>query len=75
MAAISIKLSRYFNSTKTYPARSDRFVNMQNLLTNNTHGDDYTKAQLYSQAFQRYLAMADKFKEKLSLLIQNKLTK
>ena len=37
---------------------------MQNLLTNNTHDDDYTKAQLYSQAFQRYLTMADKFRNK-----------
>ena len=37
---------------------------MQNLLTNNTHDDDYTKAQLYSQAFQRYLTMADKYRNK-----------
>ena len=37
---------------------------MQNILTNNEHDDDYTKAQLYSQALQRYLTLADKYRNK-----------
>ena len=37
---------------------------MQNILINNGGEDDHTKAQLYSQAFQRYLTLADKYRNK-----------
>ena len=37
---------------------------MQDVLLNHTPGDDYVKAQLYSQALQRYLRQADQYREK-----------
>ena len=37
---------------------------MQGILQNHTIGDDYAKAQLYSQALQRYLRQADQYREK-----------
>ena len=37
---------------------------MQDVLQNHTPGDDYVKAQLYSQALQRYLRQADQYREK-----------
>ena len=66
------QLNNVVNSTPQRPILPDPIglsisaldQTMQNLLTNNTHDDDYTKAQLYSQAFQRYLTMADKFRNK-----------
>ena len=37
---------------------------MQDVLQNHTPGDDYTKAQLYSQVLQRYLRQADQYRER-----------
>ena len=37
---------------------------MQAILQNTSGGDDYTKAQIYSQALQRYLRQADQFRER-----------
>ena len=37
---------------------------MQGILQNHTIGDDYAKAQLYSQALQRYLQRTDQYREK-----------
>ena len=37
---------------------------MQAILQNTSGGDDYTKAQIYSQALQRYLRQADQYRER-----------
>ena len=37
---------------------------MQGILQNRWGGDDYAKAQIYSQALQRYLHRADQFRER-----------
>ena len=37
---------------------------MQGILQNTSGGDDYTKAQIYSQALQRYLRQADQYRER-----------
>ena len=37
---------------------------MQGILQNTSGGDDYTKAQVYSQALQRYLRQADQYRER-----------
>ena len=37
---------------------------MQAILQNTSGGDDYMKAQIYSQALQRYLRQADQFRER-----------
>ena len=37
---------------------------MKGILQTTSGGDDYTKAQIYSQALQRYLRQADQFRER-----------